>query len=126
MHWPAPQRRRYGRIFMSRINKHVGHTVYLGQGGIGDKLVIGTAGDIYPSNAGPGVVSDVSGGKIINHGTVTGGFGGSQGAAVGGTGIELEAKGTVSNSGTVTGGYGAQYFVGGVGIDLAAGGQVTN
>jgi hypothetical protein len=82
---------------MSRIHGEVNHTVYLGQGRIGDKLVIGTAGSIYPSKPGAaGVVSDVTGGKIVNHGFVNGG---SFGSVAGGVGIELQASGTVSNAG---------------------------
>jgi hypothetical protein len=109
---------------MSRINGKVNHTVYLGQGHIGDKLVIGKAGYIYPTTPGAaGVVSDVTGGQVINHGAV---IGGSHGQVVGGTGIELQAQGTVTNSGGITGGYGGKYSAGGVGINLAAGGAITN
>jgi hypothetical protein len=120
---------------MSRINTIVQHTVYLGQGRIGDKLVIGTSGGVYPTQSGYGanaIVSDVSGAKIINSGMVVGGYG-SQ-AIVGGIGVDLQAQGTLNNHGSITGGLGSYgtYSVnmgqtydgsnGGVGVDLADGG----
>src|SRR5580698_5353881 len=108
---------------MSRINTKVDHTVYLGQGGIGDKLIIGTAGYIQPTAAGAaGVVSDVAGAKIVNHGTV---FGGSNGMVAGGVGIDLQASGTIINSGSVNGGFGG-YARGGDGVDLGSDSVLIN
>jgi hypothetical protein len=75
----------------------------------------------YGSN---GVVSNVTGGVIINHGQVVAGYGGPVGVA-GGIGVDLTARGMLTNTGLVAGG-GAYNANGGVGLNIAAGAAISN
>jgi hypothetical protein len=115
-----------GNKSTTHINGPVYHTVYLGQAGIGDHLIIGSTGSVYPAQAGAnGVVSDVTGGKITNMGMVTGGMGATN--TFSGIGIDLQAEGRVTNLGTIVGGSGGTSdYKGGVGVELATGGVITN
>jgi hypothetical protein len=82
---------------VSHIDKTVTSSVYLGQNGISDTLVIGPTGRIVPTSYGaPGVVSD--------NGTIVGGTGANGYApGNGGAGVYVN-NATLINNGTITGG----------------------
>ncbi len=104
---------------MSAIKRTVHTTVYLGQNGIGKRLVIMPGGAVLPSAYGANaVVSNISGGVIINDGQVVAGYGGPVGIS-GGIGVDLTAHGTLTNAGLVAGG-GAYSANGGAGVNIAA------
>jgi hypothetical protein len=114
---------------MSVINRTVHRTIQLGQGHIGDRLVIREDGAVLPIKAGAdGVISDVAGGLIANSGLVMGGDGDPR--AAGGVGVYLQAVGALVNQGVVTGGNvslsAADTQNGGAGAVLSVGGRISN
>jgi len=107
---------------LTHISGNVTYTVYLGQGSVGSTLIVDTTGSITPTaNGASGVVSDVTGGRLTNHGTISGSQFGSQA----GIGVDMMAAGTVANTGLITGGN-SIYGAAGSGLNLLAGGLLTN
>jgi hypothetical protein len=96
---------------MSRISTTVTSTVYPGQGGIGDQVLITSSGTLAPSAYRVvGLVSDVAGAVIVNDGFIRAGYGGYYYGSVyprtlpGGDGVDLTAPATLHNAGTIAGG----------------------
>jgi autotransporter family porin len=116
----------------STISTTVTHTVYLGSDGYNSPLTITATGAVAPVAAGSiGVMSSIAGGRLINHGTISGagGYAGPDSSGPGGAGVDFTASGTVANAGTITGGrggYGYSGGNGGAGVQTGAAVQISN
>jgi hypothetical protein len=116
----------------SALSSVLTSTVTLGSAAHKSPLTISNAGGVSPTAAGAvGVVSNISGNTLTNHGAINGGAGAS--ASTGGTGgeaVNFKMAGTLSNSGSITGGNGGSGSAGaggagGAGVNLLAG-TLTN
>jgi hypothetical protein len=114
------------------ISSTLTSTVTLGSAAHKSPLTISNAGGVAPTAAGAiGVVSNISGNILTNHGAINGGAGSSSGTGgKGGVGVNFEKGTTLTNTGSITGGHGGAGSagvggVGGAGVNLLAG-TLTN
>jgi len=115
----------------SGISTILSSTVTLGSQYHPSPLTITATGGVYPIYGGAtGVLSNISGNSLTNHGTIQGGAG-YYGAGSGGVGVSFTKTGVLTNTGSITGGTGGgSYSVsggqGGASVTLKGGATLTN
>jgi hypothetical protein len=123
----------------STISGTVTQTVVPGkEGNYPGRLSITDTGVIAPTAYGTDGIyapADLQHAVVINHGSVSGAYGGHGSAALaGGAGIDFAGGGKLTNTGTISGGQGGYYsglrgrngLSGGNGVDLTLGGHIDN
>ena len=113
----------------SGISTILTSTVTLGSAYNPSPLTITATGGVYPITGGAtGVLSNISGNSLTNHGAIQGGTG-YYGGGVGGEGVNFTQVGTLTNTGSITGGTGGAGVgggAGGVGVALSFAATLTN